>query len=324
MRRIRGCPTGANRATISSLLLTLALCACGSEPTGRCTRDTDCAPGQRCADAVCTPVVKTDTGLPADRGPLPADHRAAEASPADRGPAGDGPLCSANKDDKVERSEMPIAVGGKIHYSVGTGLVVDLKGKPVSGRTQWDLTAAASDDHPVVSELLPVPSWAASAYPGATYAALLDESYGSYGVFRATPTALQLIGVVSLDADKIKLSYTKPVDMFRFPIAPKDSYVTDASVSGWMNYLYIYNLEEYAVDVLAAGDLVLPKLTLPVVLVKVKVSQTPYANPFLGTTRHLFMFVSECYGIVAQIVADGDPKDALEAVKTKERKRLSM
>lgn len=305
-----------------SLLFAVLLAGCESEPNGRCTRDSDCPAGQRCADAICTPVVKNDTGPLPDRSPV-ADQRPGERLLPDL-PRSDGGGCTGNHDDKVDRAEMPITVGAKIHYSVGTGLTVDLKGKPVGGRTQWDLTAPASDDHPVVSELLPVPSWAASEYPGATYSALLDEGYGSYGVFKATPSALQLIGVVSQDADKIKLSYTKPVEMLRFPITPTDSFVTDATVSGWMNSLWIYNLEEYAVDVLAAGDLVLPKLTLPVVLVKVKVSQTPYGNPFLGTTRHLFMFVSECYGIVAQIVADGDPKEKLEAVKTKERRRLSM
>jgi hypothetical protein len=307
----------------TTLLLAVLLAGCESEPTGRCTRDSDCPTGQRCADAICTPVVKNDTGPLPDLRPV-ADQRPGESPILPDLPRSDGGGCTGNHDDKVDRTEMPIAVGAKIHYSVGTGLTVDLKGKLVGGRTQWDLTAPASDDHPVVSELLPVPSWAASAYPGATYSALLDEDYGSYGVFKATPSALQLIGVVSQDADKIKLSYSKPIEMLRFPITPTDSFVSDATVTGWLNLLYLWNLETYTVDVLAAGDLVLPKLTLPVVLVKVKVEQTPVQNPFLSTSRHLFMFVSECYGIVAQIVADGDPKEKLEAVKTKERRRLSM
>jgi hypothetical protein len=312
------------RGSFQTLLILVLLAGCDGEPNGgRCTRDTECPPGQRCADAICTPVVKFDTGPVADLGPT-LDHRLGEAARLPDLPASDALQCMANHDDKIDRSEMPIAVGAKIHYSVGTGLTVDLKGKLVTGRTQWDLTAAASDDHPIVSELLAVPSWVASAYPGATYSALLDESYGSYGVFKATPSALQLIGVVSQQADKIKLSYSKPIDMLRFPIAPSDSFTTDATVTGWMNSLYLWNLESYAVEVLGAGDLALPKLTLPVVLVKVKVEQTPYQNPFLATSRHLFMFISECYGIVAQIVADGDPKDKLEAVKAKERRRLSM
>ena len=309
--------------SIAPLILLMCV-GCDSQPTAQCARDTDCPAGQRCADAICSPVVKADTGPLADRGPTPADWRATEAAAFPDLSGKDGGQCPANHDDKIDRAEMPIAVGAKIHYSVGSGIVVDLKGKLVSGRTQWDLTAPASDDHPVVSELLAVPAWASSTYPGATYSALLDESYGSYGVFKATPSALQLIGVVSKDADKIKLSYSKPIEMLRFPITPSDSFVTDATVTGWMNLLYIWNLETYTVDVLAAGDLVLPKLTLPAVLVRVKIEQTPVQNPFLATTRHLFMFISGCYGIVAQIVADEDPKDKLEAVKAKERRRLSM
>jgi hypothetical protein len=310
------------RGSLQTLLI-VVLAGCEGEPgAGRCTRDTDCPSGQRCADAVCTPVVKVDTGPLADL--APARERLAEAAPPADLLAADGGLCQGNHDDKIDRAEMPIAVGAKIHYSVGSGLVVDLKGKVVAGKTVWDLTAAASDDHPVVSELLAVPGWATASYPGATYSALLDESYGSYGVFKATPSALQLIGVVSQTADKIKLSYSKPIDMLRFPVTPGDSFTTDATVTGWMNLLYLWNLESYEVEVLSAGDLVLPKLTLPVVLVRVKVEQTPVQNPFLASSRHLFMFVSECYGIVAQIVADGDPKDKLEAVATKERRRLSM
>jgi hypothetical protein len=320
-------------------LLSLSLCwmlGCQSEPpaSGRCTRDDECPGGQRCADGVCTPTVKTDSGpTRIDLARVP-DGRPGEATPAVPDlRRGDGlGQCKANHDDKLERDEMPIVVGAKIKYLVGSGIAVDLKGTEVGGRTRWDLTVDASDDHAVVAELLPVPGWAAASYPGATYSSLLDEGYQSYGVFKATPSALQMIGVVSQQPDKIKLAYSKPVELLRFPIAAKDSFVTDASVTGWFGPLgvYLYNLETYSVDVLGVGELKVPQLTLDVLLVRVKVEQVPCVypvgpcNPFLATTRVQFMFVSECYGIVGQVVAESDPGDKLSSVKAKERKRITL
>jgi hypothetical protein len=296
------------------------LTAACSDPGALCTRDPECPDGSRCAAGRCIPTLKVDAG----RDQPPSRDAAADRVVAPDVARTDGGGCKANSDDTVDRSEMPIAVGAKISYSVGSNLTVDLVGTKVGGRTQWDLTAAAADDHKVVSELLAVASWAAPSFAGATYMSLLDQSLGTYGVFAAKPSSLQLVGVISEKADQSKLSYSSPIDTLRFPVVSGDSYATDATVTGLLNWIYVWLHEDYTVDVLGAGDLKLPQLTLPTLLVRVKVVQAPVANPFLTTTRVTFLFVAECYGIVAQIVADGDPGTKLGAVSAKERRRITM
>lgn len=311
---------------LSWLLLLLA--ACDPEPE-LCTLHSQCPPGQLCADGRCTPTVQQDAA-PGDRGP----HQ--ERLAADLGGDGtadggglpeigaDGPIsCQPDNDDQVARSEMVFALGVEVPYTVGGGITVDLRGVQTGGRTLWDLSAAAPDDHQETSALQALPGWAGPSFPGATYMSLLDHDLGTYGVFAATPDALQLLGVISEQPDQTRLEYSAPVDLLRFPVTSLGAYQTEADVTGTLNWMPLWLHEAYSVTVLGAGDLQLPQLRLPVLLVQVKVVQTP-VNPLLATTRVTFMFVAECYGVVARVVAEGDPDDQLEAVLAAERRRLAF
>jgi hypothetical protein len=307
-----------------TLVVALALAACSSSPAQMCSRDQDCQPGLRCADGVCTPVLQQDRG-PLDSSPAETGRPDGGQPPAPDAARADGlPVCQPDHDDKLERSEMPLRVGASVKYSVGSGLAVDLQGTRVQGRTRWDLTASAPDEKPYVAELEPVAGWAAADFPGATYMTLLDAGYQTYGVFKATPTSLQLVGVISKTAGETKLTYSKPVDSLRFPVVAKDSYETGAVVTGPMGFFPYYAsiYETHNVSVLEAGSLKLPELTLDVLLLKIVVKQNPTANPFLVTTRVSFLFVAECYGIVAQIFTDEDPA-TLSSVVARERRRIS-
>jgi hypothetical protein len=308
-----------------ALTLTLVAAACSSNPpSGMCSRDTDCAPGQRCADGVCANTLQHEAGPVVDRasGELRPDGRVSWPDVL----AKDGQLtCTANHDDKIQREEMPIKAGTGIQYTVGSGLTVNLQGTKVAGRTNWDLTANASDEHPYKAELEPIASWAAADFPNATYMALLDAGYKTYGIFTATQTALQMSAVISKTANDTKLAYSSPVDQLHFPIVPKDTFKTDAIVSGFMEafpLVPIYNYETYEVTVLDAGTLKLPELSLDVVLVKVLIKDNPVANPFLVTTKTTFLFIAECYGIVGHLFVDDEPS-SLTSVVTTERRRIS-
>jgi hypothetical protein len=300
----------------------VGLAGCDSPTAGMCSRDADCPGGERCADGVCTPTLQREAGPP-DRGGLEA-RLDGKPPTADRMVDG-AASCRPNHDERIDRGEMIILAGPAIKYTVGSGLTLNLQGSKVAGRTEWDLTANAADEHPYLAELEPVASWAAPDYPGATYMSLLDADLATYGVFKATSTALQLIGVISKTPSDTKLSYSSAVDTLRFPVAVKDSFQTGAVVTGTMASLPLVPIsiyESYDVSVLDAGALKLPELTLDVLLVKVVVKQNPTVNPFYVTTRTSFLFVAECYGIVAQIFTDGEPA-SLASVLAKERRRIS-
>lgn len=307
-----------------------ALPGCDDTSSSYCQRDSDCPlAGYRCSDGLCTPKILRDGSPDGLSDSQPADVSIDAGSDALPDVDHDGgSTCSGNSDDRVARSEMPIAVGSKVAYSIGTGLTVDLKGTQQSGRTHWDLTANASDDQRIVSELLPVFAWAQKDFTDATYAALIDQGQGAYGVFKATDNSLQLLGVISEKQavpflSGITLSYAKPIDMLRFPVGPTGKYTTESSASGYFNGPWLYVSESYDVEVLGAGTLKLPDITFDVVLQRSVLTQKPYANPLLVQKRTVFLFLAECYGIVARIVVDGEAPD-LSAVPAKERWRLAF
>lgn len=321
-------------ALISLLLVGLAALGGGCDDAREgCVRHTDCADGERCADGLCTPALFEDAGSDV----LRADGAMADLEPRADGADGaplsdliehDGARCSANADDRIDLAELPIVVGAEIAYTIGSGLTLDLRGTSVGGRRTWTLQQNAVDDARQVLALQPLFSWAQDSFPDATYTSLIDRGYGTYGVFQLVDRALKLQGVISKDEPGLvsgtKLIYSEPLDMLRFPIAAGDAFETNASASGTFDGLYLYVSERYEVEVLGAGALVLPEITFDnALLVQVSITQTPYANPFLTTQRAIFMFVVECYGIVARVVVDHAPDD-LSAVEAKERWRLSF
>lgn len=313
------------------VLVGWALPGCDDTASNYCQRDTDCPlSGYRCSDGLCTPKIVADArpdGLSDARTPDVGVDAGSDAWP-DLGQGDGGPTCKGNSDDSVARAEMPIAVGSKVAYSIGTGLTVDLKGTQQGGRTHWDLTANASDDQRIVSELLPVFAWAQNDFKDATYAALIDQGQGAYGVFKATDNSLQLLGVISEKQavpffSGITLSYAKPIDMLRFPVGPTGSYTSESSASGYFNGPWLYVSESYRNEVIGTGTLKLPDITFDVVLQRSVLTQTPYANPLLVKKRTVFLFLAECYGIVARVVVDGEAGN-LAAVPAQERWRLAF
>ncbi len=323
------------RHLLSPAAFVLALCAgalsgCDDTSSGFCVRDADCAASERCSDGVCTLRLVTDGPLPDLRTADGGDDQGEDTAPVELGAADNGASCKGNQDDAVGRSELPVAVGASITYTIGTGLTLDLVGTKTSGQTHWSLKQTASDDKTVVSELLEVFTWAKDDYKDATYTSLISEKDGAYGVFKATNQALQLLGVISKDkavpfVSGIELPYSKPIEMLRFPINASMSYVSEASASGYFNGPWLYVSEEYQVDTLDVGTLELPQITFEAVLVKVAIKQTPYANPLLIKRRTVFLFLAECYGIVGRVTVDHEVKASEHAaVKADERWRISF
>jgi hypothetical protein len=310
---------------IAWLVIWMLLTSGCEEDAAICTRDDQCLDGQHCADGRCTSPIKTDSIIRDSLQGIDVrgDQRSESVSFQDGVSMDSGAQCMPNNDDRLIRDEMPVAVGARVTFSVGTNLKVDLAGTTANGRRTWNLTQDAADEHPVISVLEPVPAWAAPSFPAATYASLMDETLGSYGVFQISPGALQLEGVVSMQANLTKLIYSQPVDLFRFPLQQGDAFVTEANVNGALNWVPLWLHEEYQVQVLAVGTLQLQQLSWPTLLVKVRLVQTP-ANPLLATTKVSFFFLSECYGVIGRVLAAEDPPEPLGSVTAKERWRLAM
>lgn len=312
------------------LLPLLFLSACSSgDATIQCTYPSDCADGETCSDGVCTVLLYDSSTPPTDGGPGDAD-----GSPGDLDlgqdqwlwpdtVSDDGATCTPNNNGMVERDELVFQVPGSVTYTMGTGLTMNLEGTMVGGKPHWNLTQNAADDHDEIMSLDPIPQWAASTFPNGDYVSLLNKGMDVWGVYKVTPTALELIGGISGEEDYGDVSYSPPVELLRFPIQVDDSITSNTTGSGSWGLAVIYNLETYTVDVLTEGVVNLPKLSLDALLVRVKVEQTPYANPFLKSTWWLFLFISECYGTVARVITETDPTDSMNAVQADERWRLA-
>jgi len=244
----------------------------------------------------------------------------------------DGGVCPANQDGKIQRAEMLFTVPSQVSVTLGAaGLVLDLKGKQVGGKTVWDLTGAATDDKLSKMKVEAVTNWAATHFKGATYQSALSANFGFFsktellGVFKATPTALKLVGAASTKKNHTRFTYTTPLETVRFPVAEGQSYVTQSEVKGIMEFAVPVMLQEkYTVKVLGRGELkLLPNFSLDTLLVSVKQEVQNKLNPLLKSSTQVYMFMAECYGAVARIVAkDATVKD-LSKVSLKERWKLS-
>jgi len=315
----------------STLPLLLALCLLGC---GRLTVPVaGCPEGQRCDDQGLAVADRGSGGGGKDAGqPVLRDAVRAADQPLlrDAGAADHpGPLqpdasfvCAPNHDDRIDRSEIVIAVGQGATFMMGSKdlqggtLVVNLEGTPVNGRPRWDLAAEAADDHQVSLKLEPIPASAAASFPSTAFASLdlQASNYVVYGIYQVTPTALQSLGATTQGLTAV---LDAPIDLLRFPIAPKDSYSTTAGTKGQPGMQAVVTVE-----VLAAGDLQLPAMTLPVVLQKITEKQ---AAPYLPVVleKVTFIFISECFGVVAMVEAMSPSYASLAAVPVASRLRLS-
>jgi len=298
----------------------------------RCVLPSDCPAGQTCADGVCTPVLINDLGFTPETGPDQGPDGSPDAVVwPDLGSGDGGSVCHPNNNGKIERNEMIFTVPSAVKVTLGSGITVNLKGTDVGGKTFWDLLGAAPDDGPQQMKLEAVPSWAAANFKGAAYSSKLMARFGFFskvdlmGVFKVTPTALQLMGAVSDKANHTRFSYDTPLDLVRFPVTAGDSFVTSSVVKGFTESVVpVWLQETYTITVLHQGVLKLyANFSLPALLVRVDQQVYNKANPLLKIRTHAFLFMAECYGVVARVVAAKDPGKDLSQVQAKERWKLA-
>lgn len=278
-----------------------------SDDDVQCHVEADCPDGQRCVLGECRPEVNGDGGV--DGGVDSGVDASADAG-ADGSTDGGG-VCDYVDDGIIERDEMIIEVGLGATYRVNQNapVTVDLVGTQSGGEPLWDFTDTTPSDQSVVDELLPVAgTWFAGDFPDATYVARLDPD--TYGVFRVTAQALSLIGVASVAPDETLLTYDVPVDLLRFPIAVGDHYVINAVSSGTYNWTPFWTVEEtYDVTVDALGTVIVPPgASFHALRIRTNLHQH-IPNTFFSVDRILYVWVTECFGIVARITSTDDEPD---------------
>ena len=213
--------------------------------------------------------------------------------------------CTTNNDGVFERSELPLAVGATARYlqnPAGTVAMVNSVGQDSPDGTAWDFTSTAGD---IVE--LPIVAmnglWFQSKFPGATYATYADVASKTYGIFKLTDTALQIMGFASEAPNQTLLVYDTPVDSIRFPLKRGDGWVvTGKIVNGLFNGLPVAETDTYKVSVDAKGVVELPFLSVANTLrIRVELDQ---ALPG-GNTQHTIqlLYFRECVGEVGRMVS---------------------
>ncbi len=266
------------------------------------------------------PTVTDDTpAVTDDAGPV---------TPQDVPPTGDaGPRCAADHDGTITRAEVNFLVGASVLYAVNeegtTVSPVDTAGTMVEGVRRWDYSAARTEDRRVLDEVMrPQGRWWSARYPDATYAAMLDRTNNILGVYRASATALELLGTVSVAENQTNLAMSPPVVVLRFPLRVGDTWSQSVTAAGFYNFTPLSNVTAYTTRVDAAGEVWTPAGRFPALRVRTDLDQT-IPLTIIRRTRRTYTFLSECWGVVAR-VASVDNESAEAFTRAAEFRRLSL
>jgi hypothetical protein len=289
------------------LALAAVAAGCASTPVdGSCRVDGDCQAGQACVAGECRAVAgAADLGAP----PAVGDLSRPASQPLDLTPPaaldGASPVCSFNHNGVIDRDELPVLVGlGGLYAINGAGQPVTVSLQQQGG--QWDYSAPATGDRKHFDQLQsPVGTWWSGEFPDATYAEELDADSGLLGVYKATATSIQLLGVVSASAGltQTDLKYATPIDVLRFPLQAGASWTSASTVSGQASGVLFGAYEEYVFTVDERGQVKVPAGTFDSLRVRMSYTQTIGA---LVTTQYTDLFLTECYGLVARLRSQDD------------------
>jgi hypothetical protein len=314
---------GLERKSLLSIAGALALLGAGCADDARqCAVGADCASGVCAADGRCVMPAEEDSGgtgltFPDAGGGDTGGNGTGGGSPDGGGTstvsgdtsggtggsdAGGTPgLCAPNGDGLIERAEIPLSAGLHAIFRTAQDAPIDTAGAVTGGTIAWDLDVALPGDHHELVELQPMEGlWFAESFPDASYAAKLTDEEDLLGVFRITPSALLLLGVVSPEGGLLRteLSYEPPAVVLEFPIEEGATWESTSAVAGVLTGVAALYQEEYASEVDAAGTLDIPLGTFDVLRIDTELVRTA---GFVVTTSRTYLFSAECFGTVASI-----------------------
>lgn len=310
------------RVVVAPLVVAAALAAACLPSSTQCRADDECDDGLLCDDGRCglRDDDDTDDGDDAgdddgvdDAGGDDADDAGAVVPGEGEGEGeGDtGNPCPVVDDDQLTAAELPLAVGVELRMVEANddvdGLPVDLQGQVAGdGVREWFFDADLPGDARIGVEAEPLDGkWFAATFPDATYTAKLDAAGDSYGVFRRTDDAVQILGVASAAPDETLLTYDPPVDALRFPLSVGAQWTSEAHNAGTFEGNAFYQSDDaYETSVDAAGRVVTEAGAFDVLRLRVvQTADVPVPwFPYVQSYRWVrYSFVTACYGEVAHV-----------------------
>jgi hypothetical protein len=237
--------------------------------------------------------------------PTPQDTKTTpDAAPQQDTPAVDAApaFCQPNHDGTVARSEVTLAAGQSAPFRIAHDVPVDLAGqKGPKGESVWDFSASQQGDKTVAVKTLPVAGqWYADKFPGATYAAQLQDGNPLLGVFETTDSALLLRGVVSPEDGffATRITYDPPLPALQFPLTQTSAWTATATASGLYQGVIMAWSEKFEAAAAGAGVLQTPIGNFPVLRVRTRLDKLVAG---FTTTYRSALFVAECWGVVAKV-----------------------
>ena len=240
--------------------------------------------------------------------------------------------CLPNLDGRIDSAEMGAAVGVPVAYLVSppdATRTVDVVGTVGDGGQRlWDWSGSDGGDQlATLSAGALAGNWYAEFFPQGEFVAPFDAGGRVNGIYSQDERALWLLGLASVEQDpeegQTLLRYDAPVALFRFPLEPGDSWVSEGLArDSMLRGLPYAGRDTYSVEVSRAGRLALPDLSFSQAL---QVQTLVEIDPAVGfpTSQRQTSFVFECFGEVARATSaagetDIDFSDAIEV------RRLSL
>jgi hypothetical protein len=322
----------------------LAMTACEAGVAAECEQGSDCPSGActangRCVDESSSAAMGSDDSSDESSGTSSVSGGSSTSTTTttssttdattgtDTGPTTDGSgdtgmMGQCNFDGVITRDEVPFEVGAAANFVIAKGVEVDTAGTvQPGGERAWDYSGTFAGDMTQMLGLMPLEgNWFADDFPDATYVASIPGVDDLWGVYSVTESALLLVGVVSPEDGNFRtlVEHDPPVTVLSFPLEVEASWTTDASVSGLFNGIISNYSETYDTQVDARGQLSTPFGDLPVLRVRIELTRQVGLQT---TTVRSFLFVTECFGSVASIVAQ-DNEPSIEFTNAKEIRRL--
>ncbi len=242
-------------------------------------------------------------------------------------PRDGGPTCVPNNDGVIERGEVPYIVGAQALFVVNddntTVDAITTQATSTAMGLEWDFSQMKPGDRRVLDEVQnPMGRWWQPLYPTANFALPLDRAASNWALYRATDTALQILGSVSRDMARTNVAFTPAVDAIRFPLREGSSWTLTSAGNGIFNGIATSTVNTYRFTVDRRGTVLTPATRFPALRLRMDLDQT-VTGTIIRRTQRTYLFLSECWGLVARI-ASVDNETAEEFTRASEYRRLGL